>query len=314
LVEVGRAHGIALPNTNKLRELVMVGGGEEFSFQNFLSKFQTLRLFYRSPEVIHRITRETIEDAARDNIRYMELRFTPVALSRAESFPLGEVMDWVIDATQKADQEFGVVTRLIASINRHEDFELAEEVVKLAAERCDHGIVGLDVAGNEAQYSAMGFLGLMKEAQETGLKITIHAGEWGGPNNILDAILYLGADRVGHGVRILEDPDITVLARERGIPFEVCVTSNYQSGVIPSLAVHPLPRMLSLGLNVTINTDDPSVSQITLGNEYKLISEDLGVSLTTIRERVIAAAQAAFLSEIEKQKLIAKIEDEFPKA
>ena len=312
LVEIGRAHGLALGNTNKLRELVMIGSDEVYSFQNFLSKFQTLRLFYRSPEVISRITRETIEDAAHDNVRYLELRFTPVALSRAESFPLGEVMDWVMDAAQDAGREYGVITRLIASINRHEDLELAEQVVRQAIDRTKNGIVGIDIAGNEAEFSAMGMLGLMKEAHQSGLKITIHAGEWGGAKNVQDAIFYLGADRIGHGVRVLEDPEVTMLARERETPFEVCVTSNYQSGVVSSLVVHPLPRMLALGLNVTINTDDPSVSQITLGNEYQLINEDLGMSLNELRGKVIAAAKASFLEGETKQKLIQQIETEFP--
>ncbi|MFC1879750.1 hypothetical protein ACFLZW_07530, partial [Chloroflexota bacterium] len=93
LLEVGRAHGISLPNTSRLRELVQIGEDEDFTFENFLSKFQTLRLFYRSPEVIERLTIETIEDAAKDNIRYMELRFTPVALNRSEGFGLDKVMD-----------------------------------------------------------------------------------------------------------------------------------------------------------------------------------------------------------------------------
>ncbi len=312
LLEVGRAHGLTLPNTGRLRELVQMGDKEEYSFANFLAKFETLRLFYRSPEIIERLTHETIEDAARDNVRYLELRFTPVALGRAEGFPLGEVMDWVIEGTRKAEQEFGVKTRLIASFNRNEDLELAMEVAELAAERKDRGIVGLDMAGDEANFSGRGFLGVFKFAEEAKLNMTIHAGEWGGAGNVLDAILYLHADRIGHGVRVLEDPEVTILARERAIPFEVCVTSNYQSGVTPSLTVHPLPRMLTHGLNVTINTDDPSISQITLGDEYRVVCEDLGLPLSVLRERVFAAAQASFLPDKEKDELINTLEAEFP--
>ncbi|MEW5870591.1 MAG: adenosine deaminase [Chloroflexota bacterium] len=311
LLEVGRSHGLTLPNTGKLRELVQIGDEEEYSFSNFLSKFETLRLFYRSPEVIERITSETIEDAARDNVRYIELRFTPVALGRSEGFPLSEVMDWVIEGTRKAEQLHGVKARLIASVNRHEDLDLALEVATLAAERKDRGIVGLDMAGDEANHSGRGFLGVFKLAKEAGLHLTVHAGEWGSAENVADAILYLHADRIGHGIRVLEDPDITVLARERQIPFEVCVTSNYQSGVVPSLTVHPLPRMMSHGLNVTINTDDPSISQITLSDEYRLVCEDLGLSLEVLRERVIAAARASFLPEDEKEDLVQSVEAEF---
>jgi adenosine deaminase len=312
LLEIGREHGLGLPNTGKLRELVQVSENEEYSFANFLSKFETLRLFYRSPEVIERITRETIEDAALDNVRYMELRFTPAALSRAEGFPLGEVMDWVIEGTSKAEAKYGVKTRLIASVNRHEDIALAEEVAKLATDRIGRGILGQDMAGNEAKYSGRGFLGLLKEAKQAGLHLTIHAGEWGSAENVGDAILYLNADRIGHGVRVLEDPDITHLARDRQIPFEVCVTSNYQSGVFSSLTAHPLPRMIAHGLNITINTDDPSISHISLSHEYRTICEDMLIPLETLRERVLAGAQASFLAEDEKTTLLTQLSAEFP--
>jgi adenosine deaminase len=140
--------------------------------------------------------------------------------------------------------------------------------------------------------------------------ITIHAGEWGPARNIQEAIQHLGADRIGHGVRVLEDPEVTALARERQIPFEVCVTSNYQSGVVSALHVHPLPRMLSQGLNVTVNTDDPSISQITLSDEYRRTCGDLGVSVQSLSERVLAAANAAFLPDDERQQLVATINRE----
>ena len=304
LLEVGRAHGLGLPNTSQLRELVQIGEGESFTFENFLSKFQTLRLFYRSPGVIERVTQEAIADAAADNVRYLELRFTPVALGRAEGFPLAEVMDWVIDGARQASETYGIKTSLIASVNRHESPDIAEQVARLAAERLDKGIVGLDLAGNEADFSGLPFLGVFKEARQAGLRITIHAGEWGPARNVMEAITQLGAERIGHGVRVLEDPAVTALARERQSVFEVCVTSNYQSGVVPELSVHPLPRMLSLGLNATINTDDPSISQITLSYEYELVCENLNMSTADLKNCVLAAAEAAFLPEAEKSALV----------
>lgn len=310
LLEVRRAHGRPLPDTGKLPELVQVSPADKYTFENFLSKFQTLRLFYRTPEIIDRITRETIADAAADNVRYLELRFTPVALSRAESFPLAEVMDWVLTAAQESEQEYHVKTRLIASVNRQESLELAAEVARLAADRRDKGIVGLDLAGNEAQHTGLPFAGLFKEARQMGLHITIHAGEWSGAQNVRMAILDLETERIGHGVRVLEDPEVVALARERYIPFEVCITSNLQSGVIPPNTVHPLPRMLSLGLNATIHTDDPSISQITLGNEYDYACENLRLTLATLNNRILAAAQAAFLPPSEKDQLIQSLQTE----
>lgn len=310
LMEIGRTYNMPLPGTGKLRELVQVGKEDLYNFENFLSKFQTLRMFYRSPEAIIRITQEVIQDAARDNIRYMELRFTPVALSRAESFPLAEVMDWVIEATNQASREYGIKTRLIASVNRQESLELAGQVIQAAVDRIPYGVVGVDLAGNEVTHPGLEFAGIFQDARQAGLHTTIHAGEWGGPENIRIAIEELGAERIGHGVRVLEDPEVTRLARDAMVPFEVCVTSNYQSGVVESLLVHPASRMHNQGLNVTFNTDDPSISQITLSDEYQQASQSLGLGLQMLFGRIQAAAQAAFLPEIEKQELVQALEIE----
>ena len=310
LLEIGRAHGMDIPGTRKLRELVQIASNEEYTFTNFLSKFQTLRLFYRSPEIIERITLEAIEDAASDNIKYLELRFTPVALSRAEGFPLEDVIEWVVSSAKSAERLYGVKTRLIASVNRNEDIQQATQVVKTAVDYKDNGVIGVDLAGDEANFSGMGFIGVFKEAKQAGLKITIHAGEWAGSESVSNAILYLGADRIGHGVRVLEDPKVVELAREKEIPFEVCVTSNYQSGVIPSDNVHPITRMLDLGLNASINTDDPSISQITLSDEYQFICDDLGLSIDNLITRIESAAASSFVSNQEKVELLQMLKNE----
>ena len=317
MLDIARAHGITIPiNITRrsirchLSHLVQVQNGEPFTYQNFLAKFTTLRMFYRSPEVIHRVTREAVEDAAKDNVRYLELRFTPVALSRAERFPLGEVMDWVCESAQQAAKKYKIMVRLLASINRHESAELAEQVAWLAADRIGKGLVGLDLAGNEAEFPIQPFAGIFREAQQAGLRITVHAGEWAGAASVRGALEDLNAARIGHGVRILEDEAVVKLARERGAAFEVCVTSNYQSGVVASLEAHPLLKMLESGLNVTLATDDPSISQITLGDEYRRVCEELGMTRQVLQERILAAAQAAFLPEAEKVKLVANLKKE----
>jgi adenosine deaminase len=310
--ELARAHGMDLPATQELRGMVQIQEDEPLNFQNFLSKFSTLRLFYRSPEIIGRITREAIADAASDNVRYLELRFTPAALSKAQGFPLAQVMDWVIEGARQAEIEFGVITRLIASVNRHEGLPLAAQVSYLAAERQGGGIVGLDLAGDEMGYPAGPFAKIFRSAQQKGLHITVHAGEWSTGENITQAIEELGAERIGHGARVLESSRAIDLALERGTAFESCVTSNYQSGVVADVSAHPLPLMLSEGLNVTINTDDPSISQIDLSNEYRLVCEEFGLTLFELRQRVLSAARAAFLSDEERQRLVDAIAQEFP--
>ena len=308
MVDVARQHGIVVPDdVRSLSTLVQVHEHDMFTFQNFLSKFSTLRLFFRSPDVIHRITREAIEDAARDNVRYMELRFTPVALSRAERFPLHDVIDWVLTSARTAAEQNGVIVRLIASINRHESTDIAEQVAWLAAQHVSDGIVGLDLAGNEAEFKSEPFYGIFKEAKQAGLHVTIHAGEWGPAIHVKEAIEEFEAERIGHGVRVMEDAGITALACERQTACEVCITSNYQSGVVESLEKHPVVKMQQAGLNVTINTDDPSISRITLSHEYHAACEDLDMPQNKLKECILAAAKASFLPDKEKENLVSQL-------
>jgi adenosine deaminase len=274
MVDIAKNHGITIPaDVLRLSTLVQVQEEDKFTFQNFLSKFNTLRMFYRSPDVIHRITREAIEDAAKDNVKYMELRFTPVALSRAERFPLHDVIDWVIVSTREAAEKYNLNVKLIASVNRHESAELAEQVAWLAADHIKDGLVALDLAGNEAEFPTKPFHGIFKEARQSGLHVTIHAGEWGPAQHIREAIEDIGAERIGHGVRVLEDDTIAALASERQTAFEVCITSNYQSGVFETLEEHPMMKMFEKGINVTINTDDPSISRITLSHRLDALEK-----------------------------------------
>lgn len=311
MLDIARKHGMTIPaNVVRLSRLVQVQDEDNLTFDNFLAKFNTLRMFYRSPDVIERITHEAVEDAAKDNVRYMELRFTPVALSRAERFPLEDVVNWVVKAAKDAEKKYKVMVRLIASVNRHEALELAEQVAWIAVEKGRENIVGLDLAGNEAQFPAKPFVSLFKEARQSGLFLTMHAGEWSGAANVREAIEVFGAQRIGHGVRVLEDDFTTALARENKTTFEVCMTSNYQTGVVTELNAHPAPKMLNAGLNVTFNTDDPSISQITLGNEYRLAVQDLKIPLDVLKQRILAAASASFLPENDKGKLIQNLKKE----
>ena len=312
MLELAHAWGLNLPVADppRLRAMVQVQSSDPPTSTNFLSKFETLRLFFRSQEVISRVTREAVADAAADNVRYMELRFTPVALSNAKKFPLGEVMDWVIASTQQAEHDFGVTTRLIASVNRHESVSIAEQVASLAVERLNKGIIGLDLAGAEGKFPAQPFEGVFKEACKAGMRITIHAGEWGGAENIIEAIELLNAERIGHGVRVFENPNAVALACERGTTFEVCPTSNYQSGVIAPHEHHPLPRMIESGLCVTLNTDDPSISNIALSDECFLACERLAMPLDQLKTTITNGIKASFLPNGSRETILHQIHHE----
>lgn len=316
LIEVAARYHLDLPDPDleRLAAYVQVQPDDPLTPANFLSKFKTLRRFFCSPEVIQRVAREAVLDAAADNVRYLELRFTPVALSRVGGFSLAEVVDWVVESATRAAETSGVLTRLILSANRHESPDLAAEVAQLAVDRRADGVVGLDLAGDEANFSALPFAPIYNEARQAGLAVTIHAGEWSGSENIVEAIETFDAARIGHGVRVMEDASAVALARERGTVFEVCLTSNYQSGVVPAIDRHPLPVMLESGLVVTLNTDDPGISQITLSDEYRLAHESLALDLAALKAQVLRAAQATFLPPAERQALVHTLEADFPDA
>ncbi len=313
LVEVARQYQIPLPgyDVETLRPYVQVTANDPHNLDSFLSKFGVLRKFYRSPDVVRRITAEVVEDAAADNVRYMELRFTPFALASQMHFPLRDVMQWVCQSAREAADRCGIVVRLIVSVNRHERVEYGFQALQAACDFRDMGVVGVDLAGRETGFPARPFCPMFIEAKQDGLGITVHAGEWQGPENVRDAIENMGADRIGHGVRVVEDSGVVRLAVERGVVFEVCPTSNLQSGVVRDVRHHPLRDLYYLKLPVTINTDDPTISNIALSDELMLAVEALGFSPSDLRKYTLAAARAAFLPPEEKAALLEALRSEF---
>ncbi len=310
LLELARIHGIPLPGGD-LGRLVQVQVDDPLTVTNFLEKFKYQRPFYNSPETIARLAYEAVEDAAADGVRLLELRFTPSSLAHTRGFVMGEVMDWVVESVERAGREQGILTNLIASVNRHDPLEVAETVVGAAIERRDRGIAAIDLAGDEVSFPAGPFLGLFREARQSGFKIGVHAGEWAGPENVRQAIEELEAARIGHGVRVLEDARVVALARERGVPFEVCLTSNVQTGVVAALEDHPVRAMLAAGLNVTLNSDDPGMQRIRLSDEFRAARQALGIPMAVLQGLVLAAADASYLDEERKRKLVAELRQEF---
>lgn len=294
IAEVARLYGMPMPVAAGQRPLIQTEKELPYTFENCFLKFEALFQFYRSPEIIQRFAREAVADAAVDNVRYLELRFNPTSIGRAAGFPAAEMADWVIDSARAAGEEYGVEVNLIVSLNRHESLDLAELAVELAVDRRSKGVVGIDLAGNEASYPALPFAPLLREARRDKLHLTVHAGEWGKGKNVGEAIEDLGAERIGHGIRVLEDPDSLDMALERGTAFEVCVTSNLQSGVVNEVSSHPLERMIAAGLNVTLNTDDPSISDISLSSEYRLVCEEIGLPGNMLELLADAGKRAAF--------------------
>lgn len=305
LAEIAKEHGVDLPrwDLEAIRPYVQVVD-EDPDFQGFLSKFKLLRRFYSTREAVMRVAYEAVADAATDNIKYLELRFNPVALAKVQGFSYEEVAEWVLSATKNAQQDYDIQTRLIAQIGRDEGIDVARQVAEVAAAFQDQGFVGIDLAGDEVGFSAARFAEVFQWAKTQGLYVTVHAAEAGHASNIREAIELLGADRIGHGVRAMEDLSVMDLVIRHNITLEMCPTSNLQTGVISSLGQHPLWAYQQVGIRVTINTDDPSVSSTTLTDEYMVALRGIGIPLRAVKQMVLTAAQAAFLPEPERQRLV----------
>ena len=306
LAEIARQHGIDLPDylgyeEETIRPFVQITD-EPRTYRHFLAKFGVLRHFYRTREVVQRVTYEAVADAAEDNVRYLELRFTPSALADVGNFSLEEVTQWVVASVRQAERDHSVRVGLIMSMNRHEDVTVGEQIAELAIAYRDE-IAGLDLAGDEVAFSARPFARPFRRAKEAGLGITVHAGEWRGSDHIIESIEHLCADRIGHGVRAIESRPVVDYLRRNQITLEICPTSNIQSGAVTDLSLHPLADLLDLGLCITINTDDPSISDIELTDEYALATGKLGLSLDGLRRAILNAASAAFLTAAERRQL-----------
>jgi adenosine deaminase len=304
LAEIAHQHGVDLPSWSleELRPYVQVMDDTP-DFHGFLAKFKLLRRFYSSREAVMRVAYEAVADAAADNIHYLELRFNPVALSLSQGFSFEDVVDWVILATNQAQQDHPIQSRLIVQIGRHEP-QYARQLAEIAVDRQEKGIVGLDLAGDEINFPVTKFVDVFQWAKRQGLHITAHAAEAGPPQNVKDAIEKLGAERIGHGVRAMEDISIIDLLSKQRIPLEICPTSNLQTGVIPKLAKHPIYAFHQIGIPVTINTDDPSISNTTLTDEFLVATRGIGVPFRVFPPMILNAAKAAFLSEPEKTRLV----------
>ncbi len=305
LAEAAREHGVDLPSYDieELRPLVQVVDGDPYDFHRFLEKFKLLRRFYSCREAVERVAYEAVTDAAEDNVQYLELRFSPASLAMAQDFSLDEVTEWVVQAVNRAQRDHHIAVGLIVSVMRDFGHDVAENVTEVAIAYRDRGVVGLDLAGDEVHYPGKPFADLFRRAKAAGLGITVHAGEAMGPERVHEAITILEADRIGHGVRTIENSDVVQLVLRRGVALEVCPTSNLQTGVVRSLGSHPLRDLYRLGLRVTLNTDDPSVSNTMLTDEYVVAIQSIGLTMIELKNIILNGVRAAFLPAREKARL-----------
>ncbi|MHB1458094.1 MAG: adenosine deaminase [Armatimonadota bacterium] len=302
LIDICRDHNVSLPSYDPdvMAEYIHLKKQAD-NLSGFLQPFRILKLAFVDRESIARISYEAVEDAALDNIRYVEFRFSPEFMAFYYKLSMNDVMDGIVEGNELAQKRYSITSKLVVSISRDLNpttmqmpWPLPVEVAGLAVDYSDRGVVGLDLAGVESGYPPELYIEAFRIARNYALGITVHAGEDDGPQSVKNAIKYLGAKRIGHGVRIIQDPEVVRLAVDKGVVLEICPTSNVLTHAVPSLDEHPIRRLYDAGVKVTVNTDDPGVCDVTLTDEIILVMEKFGFTLADIEKITETARKAAF--------------------
>lgn len=313
VVELAAASNYELP-TNDADELAtwMVRGASRLDLTLYLETFAHTVGVMQSRDALYRVAAECAEDLADDGIVYAEVRFAPELHVEA-----GLTLDEVVEATLAgfADGSAGRNIRIGTLVTAMRHAARSLEIAELAVRHRDHGVVGFDIAGAEAGNPPTRHLDAFQYIQRENFHFTIHAGEAYGPPSIWEAIQYCGAERLGHGVRIVDDITdngdgtfalgrLASYVRDRRIPLEVCPTSNVHTGAASSIAEHPIGLLRSLSFRVTMNTDNRLMSATTLSDEFAVSADAFGWDWRTVRWMTVNAMKSAFIPFDERLELI----------
>ena len=303
ILDLGQQYNLDLPayDIESLRPHVQVMDNQP-DLLSFLSKLDWGVKVLASLDACKRIAFENMQDAAQQGLDYVELRFSPGYMGMTHQLPLEGVVEAVIAGVKEGSQAYGVKANLIGIMSRTFGQEACEkELNALLAHKND--IKALDLAGDELGFPGNLFIDHFKKARNAGWHITVHAGEAAGPESIWQAIEELGAERIGHGVKAVQDLKLLDYLAKHQIGIESCLTSNIQTNTVPSLTEHPLKTFLEHGVLATINTDDPAVEGIEIQHEYLTAAPLAGLSPEQIYTAQENGLKIAFLSDQEKDEL-----------
>lgn len=271
-----------------------------------LNKFLDTQKLLSSSEILERITFEVCEDAYKlENIRILELRYAPTFVAQGHTLDFEQIHQAICRGVRRAEETYPIAVGLICIIQRILPVKDAEAVTEFAIEHKD-SFVGLDLADNEVGFDSKPFASFFLKAKAAGLGITVHSGEADvpkAPTYVRDAIDFLGATRIGHGVQIYKDESMINYVIEKGVVLELCPTSNYLTNAVPDIKKHPFKKLMDLGVRTTINTDDPGIFGIDLNNEYNVVHSELGVSLEGLQKCAQWAAESSFIP-LEKRRKV----------
>lgn len=281
------------------------------NFGQFVKVFLTISGLLREADDFERIAFEFAADQAAQNIIYTEVTFTTYTHWFQKQIAMDVQLDAVNRGFARAEAAFGTHTRLVIDIPRVISEENALNTAAWVIEQGDRGVVALGLGGPEFGNPASRYRASFELALNAGFPVVPHAGETDGPVSVWSALRDLGACRIGHGVRALEDPELMAYLKEKQVPLEVCPGSNICLGVFPDMGSHPLKEMVELGLNVTLNSDDPTLFGTSLVQEWENAVFNLGLTAETLTAMQYAALDAALINDAERALLKQRLEEGF---
>jgi adenosine deaminase len=278
------------------------------SLEEYLEKYMITLSVLQTAPALESVAYEFVLDKAAENVRYVEVRYSP--LLHRPALTLGQAIEAPLAGIRRASAETGTKVGLIVCAMRTKPPAESLELARAAAEYHGAGVIAFDLAGAERGHPARDHRAAFEYAAAHGMACTCHAGEGDGPHSIHQALHECGAQRIGHGTRLLEDPLLLDEVVQRRIPLEMCLTSNVHTHVVSTVAEHPFRRYFEQGVVVTLNTDGPLTDGITLTDEYYLAHAALGFGSADLTRVVLNACESAFLPEYEKVALVSRVQSE----
>jgi adenosine deaminase len=303
MLDLAAGAGVSLPTADAdlLYRLMVVEDAR--NLEDYLRRFEITIALLQTEAAIERVAYEMAADAARQNVRYLEVRYCPV-LSQAGGLSLDAVTEAELRGLARGEAEFGVVARAIHCSLRQLPPEISEEIARHSVAWRERGVVGFDIAGGEAGWPAGPHRRSFEIAEEGGLGITVHAGEGAGADSIAEAVHRCRANRVGHGTRLYEDRALQDYIRDRRILIEINITSNLQTHAVERAEQHPVRRYADAGLAVSLSSDNWLMSGTTITDEYWLAHRALGFTRAEIDGMILDGMAAAFLPWPERKALL----------
>jgi adenosine deaminase len=304
IFDLAKKQKVTLPKDNpaELKKIVACTGACA-SLDEYLRGFAITLSVMQEEDALYRVAFELAEDAVKENIKYMEVRYSPI-LHTSKGMRLTQISDAVIQGLKDAEKKYGIKTGVIICGIRNMEPKNSVRLAELAVAYKNKGVVGFDLAGSEYNHPAILHKQAFDLALKNNLNITIHAGEAYGPESIAQAIHNCGTHRIGHGTRLLEDGDLLNYVNDHRIPLEICIKSNHHTKAVAAIKNHPIIIYMDYGLRVTMNTDNRMISDTTMTDEYMLAIQELGLTYEEIKNIIINGFKSAFIPYKDKVELL----------